>query len=135
MTFAHHLPQRVRSLSPPKPVVIVVARWEYEAWFLASLETIAGCAISELPGLPDNLRYEGDVEAIRDAKGWIDHRFPAGRKYSETRDQVAMTHYLDLARVRERSRSFRRLEHAVEEISDAYLQGEVILTPLPDDEE
>jgi hypothetical protein len=123
--LAHYLAQRINGIHPSKPVVVVVARWEYEAWLLASLET-AGQAI----GLPAGIVYDGDVESVRSAKSWINQRLPPGRKYSETRDQVSMTASLDFGRVESRSPSFRRLKHALEEVVDAYLEGEVIVTPL-----
>jgi len=123
--LAHYLARRINAIHPNKPVVVVVARWEYEAWFLASLETV-GQAV----GLPEDVVYEGDVESARSAKGWISRRLPPGRKYSETRDQVRMTALLDFGRIESRSPSFRRLKHALEEVVDAYLEGEVIVTPL-----
>lgn len=114
-------------MHPTKPVAVVVARWEFEAWFLTSLETV-GMAV----GIPEGTAYEGnDVESEHSAKGWIEQRLPPGRKYSETRDQVRMTHYLDLALAESRSRSSRRLKHALEQLIEAYLQGEVTVTPLP----
>jgi len=122
--FAHYLAERVQAIRPSCPVVVVVARWEYEAWLLASLETVG-----PVVGLPENLAYAGDVEAIQAAKGQIETYMPPGQKYLETRDQVRMTANLDFARVRARSRSFRRLENALGQIIDAYLKDAVIVTP------
>ncbi|MBI4772256.1 MAG: DUF4276 family protein [Chloroflexi bacterium] len=114
---------------------VVVARWEYEAWFLASLETIAGKPIKGLPGLPETARFEGEVEAVRSPKGWIEARFPPGRKYSETRDQAPLTQLIDFGLAEERSRSFRRLKHAVNEILESHARGEDGVTPHESPEE
>jgi hypothetical protein len=124
--FAHHLAARIQAMHPSKPVAIVVARWEYEAWFLASLETVG-----TVVGVPGGSQYEGNVESERSAKGWIGRRLPPGQKYSETRDQARMTAYLDLESAAHRSRSFRRLKHALEQLVDAYLRDELVVTPLP----
>jgi hypothetical protein len=124
--FAHYLAARIQSMHPTKPVAVVVARWEYEAWLLASLETVS-TAIGVLEGTV----YEGDVESERSAKGWIEQHLPPGRKYSETRDQARMTGYLDLESATRRSRSFKRLKHALEQLVDADLKNELIVTPLP----
>ena len=123
--LAQYLACRVQAIHPFRPVAIIVARWEYEAWFLASLET-AGPAV----GMPADTVYRGDVESERSANGWIEKRLPPDRKYFETHDQAAMTQQLDLERVTRRSRSFRRLRHALEQLIDAYLQGQVVVTPF-----
>lgn len=122
--FANYLADRVRAINPPCPVVIVVVRWEYEAWFLANLETV-GRAI----GLPQALIFEGDVESLVGVKEWISDRLPSDQKYLPTRDQVKMTAVLDFDAVRERSPSFRRLEHALGQLVDAYLDDKVVVTP------
>jgi len=124
--FAHYLAGRIQAMHPTKPVAVVVARWEYEAWFLTSLETVG-----RVVGVPKGTTFEGDVETERSAKGWIERRLPPGRKYSETLDQVRMTAYLDLESATQRSRSFKRLKHALEQLVDAYLQDELVVTPLP----
>ena len=124
--FAHYLTSRIQAMHPTKPVAVVVARWEYEAWFLASLETVG-----TVVGVPEGTVYEGDVESERSAKGWIERRLPPGQKYSETRDQARMTAYLDLESAARRSRSFKRLKHALEQLVDAHLRNELMVTPLP----
>jgi hypothetical protein len=75
----------------PIPLGIVLAKEEYEAWFLASAESIAGKR-----GLPENLTPPPDPEAIVGAKGWLDRQMPPTRKYSETLDQPKLTAIFDL---------------------------------------
>jgi len=124
--LAHYLAQRLRNMYCTKPVVVVVARWEYEAWFLANLERIGS-----LVGIAEGVVFEGDVESVGSPKGWIARRLPPGRRYSPTIDQPALTRALDLDIVAQRSRSFRRLQHALEELIEATLQNQQIVTPLP----
>jgi len=125
--FACYLATRIHHLSPTKPVVIVVARWEYESWFLASLDTM-----NQAISIPQGTAYPGDIESERSAKGWIDRRLAPGQKYLETRDQVRMTAHLDLRAAELGSRSFRRLKHALEQLIQAHEMNQVIVTPLPD---
>src|SRR5438067_1801215 len=54
---------RINSLGTKHPVVVVIANCEYEAWILASLESIAGRDLEGRPGLPAGIEYqEYDVE-------------------------------------------------------------------------
>ena len=127
--LAHQFAERIQALGIRFPTVIVVANGEYETWFLASLNTIAGNDLATGPGLPQGLRYENEVEGTRGAKGWLTEHFPKGRPYKEVTDQPAMTRLLDVELVREHSRSFRRLCHAVEQIVEAIDSGSIVVTP------
>lgn len=123
--LAHYLARRVAALYRSKPVAIVVARWEYEAWFLASLETV-GPAL----GVPEGYSFVEDVETVRGVKEWFNTHLPDNRRYTVTLDQPSMTGYLDLDLVARRSRSFRRLEHALQQLIDAYLKNAIVVTPV-----
>jgi hypothetical protein len=123
---AQSLAINIRNFNLPHPVAVVFACREYEAWFLASLSTIAGQY-----DLPEGLLYEGDVEARRGAKEWLSKQMPSGRIYKETIHQVSMTQQIDLELARQNSRSFRRLCHAIEELvqaADSGFQG--LVTPV-----
>lgn len=112
-----HLANRIRSIGPlPFSVFVVCAVREYEAWFLASLETIH-------PGRA----YPYAPETIRNAKGWLAEHFG----YREVREQSAYTSRLDVAAVLAsgRSRSFRRLYDGFGEIIAACQGGHVVITP------
>jgi hypothetical protein len=87
---------RARKARPDRQVSVVLAKREYEAWFLAAAVSLRG-----LRGLPADLNPPNDLEGIRDAKGWLDRRMPYGRKYSETADQPALTQLFDLAEARQ----------------------------------
>jgi hypothetical protein len=113
-TQAGELTARIRSMEPlPFSVVVVCAYREYETWFLSSLDSIK-CE-----------RYPEDPEVKRDAKGWLRQRFG----YKPTRDQAKYTEKIDPALASQRSRSFRRLRHALEQVIDAFQQGRTCITP------
>jgi len=131
VTLAHSYAQRVEAMSLRYPVMIVIAQSEYEAWFLASLPTIAGKKWQDQIGLPSDAEYTEDSEALVGVKGWLSRQLPAGRSYKPAQDQVVLTAMLDLELTRKNSRSFRRLCHAVEEAVKAIDRGAVIVTPVP----
>lgn len=116
-TIANGLANRIKTLNPHKPVAVISAKCEYEAWFLASLPTITGKLLDGRPGLKQSLTYPDDqVESLVGVKGWLSRNFPPGRTYKETLDQLSMTRLIDLEIALPRSRSLRRLEHAVIEL-------------------
>ncbi len=86
---------------PNRIISVVVARSEYEAWFLAAAESLRGQR-----GLPSDLDTPAAPEDIRNAKGWLGARMPDG--YSETLDQPALTSLFDLEAAR-RADSFDKL--------------------------
>ncbi len=90
--------QRARAARSDLPIGVVLANREFEAWFLASLESLSGCR-----GLPLDTPSVAEPERRRDAKGQLDDLL--GRRYSETLDQAAFTARLDLEAAR-RARSF-----------------------------
>ena len=124
--------RRISAIGVRFPVGIVIAKCEYETWFLASLETIAGMPLNGGYGLPADLVYPGKVEERVGVKGWITKQFPDGRIYKETIHQAAMTKLIDPERVRQKSRSFRRLCHALEQAVNAIDQNLRIVTPASD---
>ena len=81
----------------------VLANREFEAWFLAGAESRNGKR-----GFTYVEAREFDLEATRDAKGWLSERMGANR-YRETTDQPAFAALLDLPLAYARSRSFRKL--------------------------
>lgn len=72
-------------------VSVVLAKQEYEAWFLAAAESIAGSR-----GLAADLTSPDDPESIRGAKEWLARRKTDGSAYSPTIDQPALTSIFDL---------------------------------------
>jgi hypothetical protein len=91
-----------------KPISVVLAKREYEAWFLAAAESLAGKR-----GLPDPLGPPDDPEAIGGAKGWITNRMQGSRAYRETLDQPALTQIFDISMARGHSPSFDKFTRDV----------------------
>lgn len=110
------LAQRVLEMGAlPFSVVVVCATKEYEAWFLASLESIH-----------DGEVFGRNPETVRDAKGWLRKKFG----YKQTADQALYTRKIDFHLARLRSRSFRRLNHALEQMAAATEEGQQIVSPM-----
>ena len=95
-TLAEGFAKRIRTAGVTFSMAIVVARCEYEAWFLASLDTMTGKPLPDGVILPASLEFSGDVEAKRGAKEWLTSHLPDGRSYKEKEDQPALTHGLTL---------------------------------------
>ena len=90
------------------PVGVVLAKMEFESWFIAAAESIAGHS-----SLPTGLCAPADPESIRDAKGWLEKAMPPGRKYSETVDQPSLASKFDL-KVARRAPSFDKMFREIE---------------------
>ena len=127
--LATDLAQTAAGLNMGVPVAVVCAHREYEAWFVASLDSATGDNIRATLGLSETAVHEGDVESIGSPKGWIQVRMPQSSGYKETQDQPALTPFIDIEHTQGRSRSFQRLCHAVEELLDAIDSGTPVVTP------
>ena len=78
-----------------RPVRLVLAKQEYEAWLVAAATSIAGHR-----GLADNLVPPADPEGIGSPKAWLRRNRAGGYKYRETVDQAALTRIFDLEAAR-----------------------------------
>ena len=76
------------------PIAVVLAKREFEAWFLAAAESLRG-----YKGLKNDLTSPHNPEEIRDAKGWLKQRRDS-HKYRETLDQRKLTAHFDLDQAR-----------------------------------
>jgi hypothetical protein len=106
---------------------VVFACVEFETWLIAGLESLRGKSLAD--GrliLPANVSFPaGDVESH--GKAWLERNCT---NYRPTRDQSALTELVSLESIRIRkSRSFQRLEHAVQQLSAAVASGSHISTP------
>lgn len=126
--WAKGICDRCNPLGVGVPIVVVCAVREYEAWFLASLDSIKRDSRGRLEFQHD-VAFEGDIEEIRGVKEWITQQLPPGRAYKETTDQASMSAMIDIPLALSNSRSFRRLCHAVEELQAAMDSGSVITSP------
>ena len=128
--LARHFADRVLSIGASFPTAIVLAKCEYEAWFLASLETLTNRVPGkEQSGLLPNSTFTGDIESKPGVKEWLSKQFPPGRSYKHTEHQLLFTQKIDIELAKANSRSFRRLSHAVEEIIAAIDSGTSAVTP------
>jgi len=94
----------VKDEATPLPCGLVLATKEYEAWFLASLESLRGER-----GIPSDAMPPDNPESISNAKGYLKNLMAIETSYSETVDQAQLSAKFDLKRAFERSRSFRKL--------------------------
>jgi Domain of unknown function (DUF4276) len=102
--LARDVVHRATGVVPHCLVSVVCANREFEAWFLASAESLNGrrglqVETNDRPLSPD---------AIRGAKEWLSHRMLGGR-YRETTDQPAFAAVMNLDLAASRSRSFRKM--------------------------
>lgn len=102
------------------PIAVVLAKREFEAWFLAAAESIRGRR-----GLRNDIHSPDDPEAIRDAKGWLSGRMESDRKYHEKRDQPALAASFDLEQARQADsfdKCYRDIVRLLEELQKAGIQ-------------
>ena len=106
-THAPSLLERAATARPDMPISVVLAKREFEAWFLAAAESLRGRR-----GLPPDLCGPNAPEETRGAKEWLASRMASGRGYSETSDQPALAAVLDINAAR-RADSFDRFYREV----------------------
>ncbi len=91
------------------PVWIVIAKSEFESWFVGSIESLRGKR-----GIAVDAVSPEDPEAIRGAKEWLSQRMSSDQPYLEVDDQPALADQFDLDRARERCPSFDKFVRDVE---------------------
>jgi hypothetical protein len=123
--IAKDMANRALIHNPHTATAVVAAKYRYENWFLASLETLSSKRglISELPTIID-------PEGISNPKNWLTKHKDQGRIYKETLDQAPMSQLIDINLAQERSRSFRRLVNAVGELLDSISSGIPKISPI-----
>ncbi|MFN9727940.1 DUF4276 family protein [Acidovorax sp.] len=104
MSKGRDIAQRAAAVVPHRPVGVVLANREYEAWFIAAAKSLDGVRSFSYQ------RSDGgtDPELPRNAKGWMRDRMSSGA-YRETTDQPGFSARMDLQQAFSRSRSFRKL--------------------------
>jgi hypothetical protein len=85
------LKKRAISVAEGQEISIVIAKCEFEAWFLAAAESLAGKR-----GLKQGLSAPADPEAVRGAKEWLTKNMSRNSCYSPTVDQAALAAAMDL---------------------------------------
>jgi len=105
---APELLARVRATRADLPGAVILAKHEFEAWFLAGAQSLCGKR-----GLRDDLIGPEDAESVRGAKEWLSARMPVGASYRETLHQAAFSAIVDFEMVQRASPSFRKFHKEV----------------------
>lgn len=93
--LAPELLQRATDARSDRHISVVLAKTEFESWFIAAAGSIAGHQ-----GIEDTAKAPANPESISDAKVWLSGRMPSGRSYRSTRDQPGLTTIFDLEAAR-----------------------------------
>lgn len=97
--------ERAQQIVPHRPVAVVLANREYEAWFIAAAASLDGQRSLRIS--PDD--GQAEAERPRDAKSWLGARKSDRSGYHPVTDQPAFSARMDLQMAFDRSRSFRKL--------------------------
>lgn len=89
-TLGPALLERARAARPDRKTGVVLAKHEFENWFLGAALSLAGHR-----ALPEGLVPPPNPEDIRGAKEWLGRRM-GQRGYSETLDQPALASLMDV---------------------------------------
>ncbi len=87
---------RAAGSRPDRRISVVIAKSEFESWFVAAADSLAG-----FRGLADSLVAPANAERIRDAKGWLSNNMSTGLTYRETIDQAAFASRMDLGQAQQ----------------------------------
>ena len=112
-TLLHRISPVFRNI----PIAVVLAKHEFEAWFLAAAESLRGKR-----GLKSDIDPPDDPEAIRGAKEWLQERMQRGKTYRETSDQPAFAALFDLEKARQTDsfdKCYRDIVRLLEELQKA----------------
>ena len=95
---AHLGPElRLRALQVREnlPIAVVLAKHEFESWFLAAAVSLRGRR-----GLKSDLEPPNNPEAIHGAKEWLSFRMEGDRMYSPRLDQPGLTAHFNFEQAR-----------------------------------
>jgi hypothetical protein len=109
--------RRVLQVHRNVPIAVVLAKHEFEAWFLAAAESLRGQR-----GLKNDLYSPNNPEGIRGAKEWLRQRMQSGRTYRPKRDQPALTARFDMEQARQTDsfdKCYREIVRLLDELQKA----------------
>ena len=101
---ADEMLRRAQAARVDHQIRVVLAKEEYEAWFIAAVRSIAGRR-----GIDEATTPPAEPESIRGAKEWLGRCMRPNRAYNPTRDQPALTAIFDMDAARRSARSFDKL--------------------------
>ena len=96
-----HLLQRARTAQPDNRIRVVLAKHEFEAWFLAALPSLAG-----RERFPKKLSRIQNPEFYGDCKGELGKCLPNKQTYSPVPDQKLLAGIFDMKMARDHADSF-----------------------------
>lgn len=102
---------RARMARRDLQMAVVLAKREFEAWFIASAESLRSGGRHARNGSTDP-----EPEALHGAKEWVRREILDGGSYSETIDQPALTARFDMVTARRRSDSFDKCYREIERL-------------------
>ena len=108
--------QRAVNVRSDLPIAVVLAKREFEAWFLAAAESLRGQR-----ELKNELQSPSNPEGIRDAKGWLSRQMEGNRTYDEVSDQPAFTARFDFEQARHANsfdKCYRDIARLLHELQD-----------------
>ena len=108
--LAPRLARRAEAVRPDGVVRVVLAKTEFESWFLAAATSIMGRR-----GIAESATPPAEPESVRDAKGVLSSWMPDDRSYRPSRDQAALAAVFDLHAARS-APSFDKLWREVAEL-------------------
>ncbi|MGQ0535501.1 MAG: DUF4276 family protein [Methanobacteriota archaeon] len=106
--------QRSHGPASALPLGVVLARREFEAWFLGALESLRG-----VRGIRPDAASPQDPESIADAKGYLSRFMEDPRIYRPTADQAALAARFDVPTSRSKCPSLDKLIRDVERLTEA----------------
>ena len=109
--------RRASQVRSDLPIAVVLAKHEFEAWFLAAAESLRGRR-----GLKNDLNSPDNPEMIRGAKEWLSQRMEYNRTYRETSDQPALAALFDIEQARQVDsfdKCYRDIVRLLEELQKA----------------
>ncbi|MBI5244754.1 MAG: DUF4276 family protein [Elusimicrobia bacterium] len=89
------------------PIAVVMAKQEYEAWFLAAVESLRG-----IRGIREDAVFSAESEEKQGAKEALENLMTPDRSYIETADQAALSESFDMRAAYAKCRSFRKMVKA-----------------------
>ena len=93
--LAEEMLDRAKAARQDRIIRVVLAKREYEAWFLAAAHSVAGRRM-----IAKHVEPPSEPECVRGAKEWLSGHMPRGHAYSPTSDQPALTAIFDMQAAR-----------------------------------
>jgi hypothetical protein len=124
--MAPQIQQWARAEAGTLPCEVVMAKREYEAWFIATIESLRG-----VRGIREDATSHPDPETPRNAKGQLEERMGKNASYFEKADQPALSAVFNLPLAHARCRSFRRMVKAFGSLAEG--MGHPIAVWPPED--